>query len=35
GGGWNSNLVCGNMSLNNTLENQLNGATSGFQPLIG
>ncbi|WP_161951962.1 integrating conjugative element protein [Pseudomonas syringae] len=35
GGGWNSNLVCGNMSLNNTLENQLNGATSGFQTIMG
>lgn len=35
GGGWNSNLVCGNMSMNNTLQNQLNGATSGFQTIMG
>lgn len=34
GGGWNSNLICGNMSLNNTLENQLNGVTSGFQNIM-
>ena len=34
GGGWNSNLVCGNMSLSNTLENQLNGATAGFQNIM-
>ncbi|PIH63215.1 conjugal transfer protein, partial [Pseudomonas syringae pv. actinidiae] len=35
GGGWNSNLVCGNMSMTNTLQNQLNGATSGFQTIMG
>lgn len=34
GGGWNSNLICGNMSLTNTLQNQLNGATSGFQTIM-
>jgi len=34
GGGWNNNLVCGNMSLTNTLQNQLNGATSGFQTIM-
>ncbi|WP_405046147.1 integrating conjugative element protein [Pseudomonas serbiensis] len=35
GGGWNSNLICGNMSLNNTLQNQLNGASQGFQTIMG
>jgi len=35
GAGWQNNLVCGNMSLNNTLENQLNGATQGFQNIMG
>jgi integrating conjugative element protein (TIGR03755 family) len=34
GGGWSSNLVCGNMNLSTTLENQLNGATSGFQNIM-
>jgi integrating conjugative element protein (TIGR03755 family) len=34
GGGWNNNLVCGNMNLNTTLENQLNGATAGFQNIM-
>ena len=34
GGGWNNNLVCGNMSMTNTLENQLNGATAGFQNIM-
>lgn len=34
GGGWNNNLVCGNMSMSNTLQNQLNGATSGFQNIM-
>ncbi|PUA42062.1 integrating conjugative element protein [Pseudomonas protegens] len=34
GVGWNNNLVCGNMSLNNTLQNQLNGATQGFQNIM-
>ncbi|MFJ5299189.1 integrating conjugative element protein [Pseudomonas sp. NPDC088368] len=35
GGGWNSNLICGNMSLTNTLQNQLNGASQGFQTIMG
>lgn len=30
-----ANLVCGNMNMNNTLQNQLNGATSGFQTIMG
>ncbi|AZC39474.1 integrating conjugative element protein [Pseudomonas chlororaphis] len=34
GGGWSNNLVCGNMNLSNTLENQLNGATAGFQNIM-
>ncbi len=34
GGGWNTNLICGNMSLTNTLQNQLNGATQGFQTIM-
>jgi len=34
GGGWSSNPICGNMSLSNTLENQLNGATAGFQNIM-
>ncbi len=34
GAGWQNNLICGNMSLNNTLENQLNGATQGFQNIM-
>ena len=35
GGGWNSNLICGDMSLTTTIRNQLNGATNGFQTLMG
>lgn len=35
GAGWQNNLVCGNMDLSNTLENQLNGATQGFQNIMG
>lgn len=35
GGGWQNNLVCGNMDLSNTLQNQLNGATQGFQQIMG
>lgn len=35
GGGWNTNPICGNMSLTNTLQNQLNGATQGFQQIMG
>lgn len=34
GVGWNSNLICGNMSLTTTLQNQLNGATNGFQTIM-
>lgn len=32
--GWNSNLICGDMSLTTTLENQLNGITDGFQTIM-
>lgn len=32
--GWNSNLICGNMSLTTTLKNQLNGLTTGFQTIM-
>ena len=32
--GWNNNLICGNMSLTNTLQNQLNGVTNGFQSIM-
>jgi integrating conjugative element protein (TIGR03755 family) len=32
--GWNSNLICGNMSLTTTLKNQLNGLTTGFQSIM-
>lgn len=34
GMGWQNNLICGNMSLNTTLENQLNGATNGFKNIM-
>lgn len=34
GVGWNSNLICGDMSLTTTLENQLNGITEGFQAIM-
>jgi integrating conjugative element protein (TIGR03755 family) len=34
GAGWQNNLVCGNMDLSNTLQNQLNGATQGFQQIM-
>lgn len=34
GAGWQNNLVCGNMNMSNTLENQLNGATQGFQNIM-
>ncbi|MBN0712795.1 integrating conjugative element protein, partial [Pseudomonas aeruginosa] len=30
GVGWNSNLICGDMSIQTTLRNQLNGITNGF-----
>jgi integrating conjugative element protein (TIGR03755 family) len=32
--GWNSNLICGDMSLTTTLKNQLNGITNGFQTIM-
>jgi hypothetical protein len=28
--GWNANLICGDMSLSTTLQNQLNGINQGF-----
>ncbi|WP_339649843.1 integrating conjugative element protein [Halopseudomonas pelagia] len=34
GVGWNSNLVCGDMSISTTIQNQLNGATNGFQRIM-
>ena len=34
GVGWNSNLICGNMSITATLQNQLNGITNGFQSIM-
>lgn len=34
GVGWNSNLICGDMSLETTVRNQLNGVTEGFQALM-
>ena len=35
GVGWNSNLICGDMNLSTTLQNQLNGLTNGFQQIMG
>jgi len=32
--GWNSNLICGDMSITTTLRNQLNGITNGFQAIM-
>ncbi|MBP0714283.1 integrating conjugative element protein [Burkholderia sola] len=32
--GWNSNLICGDMSITATLQNQLNGLTNGFQQIM-
>lgn len=32
--GWQSNLICGDMSLTTTLKNQLNGITNGFQTIM-
>lgn len=32
--GWNSNLICGDMSITTTLQNQLNGITNGFQSIM-
>ncbi|WP_061561425.1 integrating conjugative element protein [Pseudomonas citronellolis] len=34
GVGWNNNLICGNMSLSTTIQNQLNGLTNGFQTIM-
>jgi integrating conjugative element protein (TIGR03755 family) len=34
GVGWNSNLICGDLSLTTTLQNQLNGVTDGFQSIM-
>jgi len=34
GVGWNSNLICGEMNLTTTLQNQLNGMTNGFQTIM-
>ncbi|MCK2094547.1 integrating conjugative element protein [Thauera aromatica] len=34
GVGWNSNLICGEMSISTTIQNQLNGITNGFQTLM-
>ncbi|PMV22625.1 MULTISPECIES: integrating conjugative element protein [unclassified Pseudomonas] len=34
GAGWNSNLICGDMNLDTTLQNQLNGITKGFQSIM-
>jgi len=35
GASWRANMMCGNMSLTNTLQNQLNGVTEGFQQIMG
>lgn len=32
---WNGNLICGNMDIMATVQNQLNGITNGFQQLMG
>jgi integrating conjugative element protein (TIGR03755 family) len=34
GVGWNANLICGDMSISTTVQNQLNGITEGFQNLM-
>jgi len=34
GVGWNANLICGDMSITTTLQNQLNGITNGFQAIM-
>lgn len=34
GMGWNGNLICGDMNLEATLQNQLNGVTNGFQNIM-
>ncbi|WP_425311595.1 integrating conjugative element protein [Pectobacterium betavasculorum] len=35
GVGWNSNLICGDMNISTTIQNQLNGLTNGFQNIMG
>jgi integrating conjugative element protein (TIGR03755 family) len=32
--GWNSNLICGDMNIATTIQNQLNGITNGFQQIM-
>ncbi len=34
GAGWNSNLMCGDMNISTTIQNQLNGLTNGFQNIM-
>ncbi|GKT26863.1 integrating conjugative element protein [Acidovorax sp. SUPP3334] len=34
GVGWNSNLICGDMNIATTIQNQLNGITNGFQTIM-
>lgn len=34
GVGWNNNLMCGDMSISTTIQNQLNGLTNGFQTIM-
>ncbi|MFC4160701.1 integrating conjugative element protein [Chitinimonas lacunae] len=34
GVGWNSNLICGDMSISTTVKNQLNGISKGFQQIM-
>lgn len=34
GVGWNSNLICGDLSIATTIRNQLNGVTNGFQTIM-
>lgn len=34
GVGWNSNLICGDMSISTTIQNQLNGLSNGFQNIM-
>lgn len=34
GMGWRSNMICGDMNLQTTLQNQLNGITNGFQSIM-
>lgn len=35
GAGWNTPLMCGNLDLSTTVQNQLNGTTKGFQSIMG